>query len=172
MAFLQPGICPCRRNGIMPEVMMVDGKVIAQEDANAPAWQTALAKNKPTAHGVIRRLPAASRLPQLLRRHIRLIIRPKGGLDVKKVSLILLAKALETAAKLSPEETMKDIVCPDITQSIVVVAAPASRNAGAYAALRLVRLESNEYHISAYTAVSEGTCWLVGWFLNTLAQPT
>ncbi|KAH8036824.1 hypothetical protein HPB51_006093 [Rhipicephalus microplus] len=136
----------------MPEVMVVDGEVISQEDADAPGWQTALGKNKrsprqqasassqsrgtaghrtATAHGVVRRLAAASRLPRLPRSHIRVIVRPKGGLDFKKISLILLAQALETAAKLSPEGTLEDIVCANITQNIVVVSTPASRNAGA-----------------------------------------
>lgn len=85
-------------------------------------------------------------------------MRPKGGLNLKKVSLIRLAQALETAAKLSPEETLEDIVYPNITQNIVVVSTPASRNAGAYAALRLICLSSTEYHVSAYTAASDDTC--------------
>ncbi|KAH8031980.1 hypothetical protein HPB51_022502 [Rhipicephalus microplus] len=92
------------------------------------------------------------------RSHIRVIVRPKGGLDLKKVSLIRLAQALETAAKLSPEKTLETIVCPNITQNIVVVSTPASLNAGAYAALRLIRLGSTEYHVSAYTAASDDTC--------------
>ncbi|KAH8041546.1 hypothetical protein HPB51_016991 [Rhipicephalus microplus] len=111
-----------------------------------------------TAHGGVRRLAAASRLTQLLRSHIRVMVRQKGGLNLKKVSLIRLAQALETAAKLSPEETLEDIVYPNITQNIVVVSTPASRNTGAYAALRLICLSSTEYQVSAYTAASDDTC--------------
>ncbi|KAH8021296.1 hypothetical protein HPB51_014867 [Rhipicephalus microplus] len=86
------------------------------------------------------------------------VVRPKGGLDLKKVSLSRLAQALETSAKLSPEETLEDIVCPNITQNIVVVSTPAFSNAGASAALQLIRLGSTEYHVSAYTASSDHTC--------------
>ncbi|KAH8034007.1 hypothetical protein HPB51_018518 [Rhipicephalus microplus] len=61
-------------------------------------------------------------------------VRPKGGLDLKRVSRIRLAQALEKAAILSPEETLEDIVCPNITQNIVVVSTPTSSNVGAYTA--------------------------------------
>ncbi|KAL1476326.1 hypothetical protein MTO96_036590 [Rhipicephalus appendiculatus] len=163
----------------MPEVEMVDGEDISHEDANAPGWKTALSKNKrsprqqeaissqsvatagrrtATAQDVVRRLAAASRLPRLPRSHIRVIVRPKGGLDLKKVSLIRLAQALATAAELSPEETKEDIVCPNITQNILVVSTPESKNAGAYAALCLIRLGSTEYQVSAYMAASDDTC--------------
>ncbi|KAH7957852.1 hypothetical protein HPB52_023252 [Rhipicephalus sanguineus] len=162
----------------MPEVEMVEGEAISQEEANAPGWQTALSKNKrsprqqegastqsvgtagrctATAQGVVRRLAAASRLPRLPRSHIRVIVRPKGGLDLKKVSLIRLAQALATAANLSPEDTKEDIVCPNLTQNILVVSTPESKNAGAYAALCLIRLGSTDYQVSAYTAASDDT---------------
>ncbi|KAH7944587.1 hypothetical protein HPB52_021404 [Rhipicephalus sanguineus] len=170
---------PAPTDGIMPEVEMVEGEAISQEEANAPGWQTALSKNKrsprqqegastqsvgtagrctATAQGVIRRLAAASRLPRLPRSHIRVIVRPKGGLDLKKVSLIRLAQALATAANLSPEDTKEDIVCPNLTQNILVVSTPESKNAGAYAALCLIRLGSTDYQVSAYTAASDDTC--------------
>ncbi|KAH7935477.1 hypothetical protein HPB52_008444 [Rhipicephalus sanguineus] len=146
----------------MPEVEMVEGEAISQEEANAPGWQTALSKNKrsprqqegastqsvgtagrcaATAQGVVRRLAAASRLPRLPRSHIRVIVRPKGGLDLKKVSLIRLSQALATAANLSPEDTKEE-----------------SKNAGAYAALCLIRLGSTDYQVPAYTAASDDTC--------------
>ncbi|KAL1487377.1 hypothetical protein MTO96_008001 [Rhipicephalus appendiculatus] len=155
----------------MPEVEMVDGEDISHEDAKAPGWKTALSKNKrspwqqeaisnqsvgmagrrtATAPDVVRRLAAASRLLRSPRSHIRVIVRPKRGLDLKKVSLIRLAQALATAAKLSPEKTKEDIVCPNITQNILVVSTPESKNAGAYAALCLIRLGSTEYQVSAY----------------------
>ncbi|KAH8033009.1 hypothetical protein HPB51_004933 [Rhipicephalus microplus] len=135
----------------MPEVMVVDREVISQQDANALGWQTALGNNKrsprtqasassqsrgtaghrtATAHGVVQRLVATAKLSRLPRSHTQVIVRTKGGLDFKKVSLICLAQALETAANLSSEETLEDIVCPNITQNIIVVSRRASSNAG------------------------------------------
>lgn len=158
---------------------MVEGETLSREEADAPGWRTALSKNKRSsrqqesvstqsdgtagrrtanAQGVVRRLATASRLPRLPRSHIRVIVRPKGGLDLKKVSQIRLAQALATAAKLPPEESKEDIICPNLTQNILVVSTPEPKNAGAYAALRLIRLGSTEYQVSAYTAASDDTC--------------
>ncbi|KAH7956991.1 hypothetical protein HPB52_014154 [Rhipicephalus sanguineus] len=148
----------------MPEVEMVEGEAISQEEANAPGWQTALSKNKrsprqqegastqsvgtagrctATAQGVVRRLAAASRLPRLPRSHIRVIVRPKGGLDLKKVSLIRLAQALATAANLSPEDTKEDI-----SQRM---RAPMRRCVSSGLARLTIKF-------SAYTAASDDTC--------------
>ncbi|KAH8030760.1 hypothetical protein HPB51_011600 [Rhipicephalus microplus] len=159
--------------------MVVDGEVISQDDANVPGWQAAVGKNKRspqqqasassqnegtaghrtvTVHGVVRHLAAASMLPRLPRSHIRVVVRRKGGLDLKKVSLIRLSQTLEMAAKLPPKETLKNIVCPNITQNIIVVSTPVSYNAGAYAALHLIHLGSTEYHVSAYTATFDDSC--------------
>ncbi|KAL1472250.1 hypothetical protein MTO96_039467 [Rhipicephalus appendiculatus] len=163
----------------MPEVEMVDGEDISHEGANAPVWQTALSKNKlssrqqegistqsvgtagrrmAAAQDVVRRLAAASTLLRLPRSHIRVIFRPKEGLDLKKVSLISLAQALATAAKLSPDETKEDIVCPNITQNILVNSTTECKNAGAYAALCLIGLGSTEYQASAYMAACDDSC--------------
>ncbi|KAH8019054.1 hypothetical protein HPB51_016300 [Rhipicephalus microplus] len=163
----------------MPEVMVVDQEVVSQEEANAPWWHNALGKNKcsprtkpsasfkseetagyhiATAHGVVRHLAATSRLSREPRSHIRVIVRLKGGLDLKKVHLIRIAQILETAAKFSPEETPEDIVFPNTSQNFFAVSIPASRNASAYTALRFVHLGSTEYHVSTYMAASDNTC--------------
>ncbi|KAH9384654.1 hypothetical protein HPB48_026665 [Haemaphysalis longicornis] len=129
----------------MPEVEMVEGEEISHEEANRPGWTTALGRNKKARvetpvsagnashvgskggrrtaapQGAMKRLAAASRLPRLPRDHIRIIVRPRDGLDVRKVSQIRLAQAIAMAAALAPAETEGDIVCPNIAQNILVV---------------------------------------------------
>ncbi|KAH7939578.1 hypothetical protein HPB52_014134 [Rhipicephalus sanguineus] len=130
------------------EVEMVEGdafprkKLTRLEGASTQSVGTA-GRCTATAQGVVRRLAAASRLPRLPRSHIRVIVRPKGGLDLKKVSLIRLAQALATAAKPIPGGHKGGY---------------QSKNAGAYAALCLIRLGSTDYQVSAYTAASDDTC--------------
>lgn len=88
---------------------VVEGEDISQEEANRPGWTTAMGRNKKAKPGptvpdrgnegraetkggrrtagpqsAIKRLVAASRLPRLPRDHIRIIVRPRDGLDVKK----------------------------------------------------------------------------------------
>ncbi|KAH8041023.1 hypothetical protein HPB51_013683 [Rhipicephalus microplus] len=48
--------------------------------------------------GVKKRLIAASRLPRLPREHCRVIVRPRGGMNVKTVSKIKVAHALTLVA--------------------------------------------------------------------------
>ncbi|KAH7935197.1 hypothetical protein HPB52_004785 [Rhipicephalus sanguineus] len=105
----------------------------------------------------MKRLAAASRLPRLPRDHIRIIVRPRDGLDVRKVSEIGLAQAIAMAAYLAPEETEGDIVCQNIAQSILVVSTPEKKNANAYAVIQQIRISEGMYHVAAYIAAPDNT---------------
>lgn len=166
----------------MPEVEMVVGEDISSEEANSPGWTTALGKNKKTRketqvstsnksyvsskggcrtaapQGVLQRLAASSRLPRLPREHIRIIVRPRDGLNVKKVSQIRLAQALAMAAALAPTETEGDIVCPNFTQNVLVVSTPEKKNASAYAGIQQIRISEGLYKVAAYIAAPDNTC--------------
>ncbi|KAL3212559.1 hypothetical protein MRX96_007971 [Rhipicephalus microplus] len=81
----------------MPEAM-VDGETITEEEASAPGWIDAIrlranssttTTGKPAGTrigarrtGAVMRVAAASRLPPLPTDHHRVIVRPRGGLDV------------------------------------------------------------------------------------------
>ncbi|KAH8035509.1 hypothetical protein HPB51_005791 [Rhipicephalus microplus] len=156
----------------MPEVAMVEGEEISHEEANRPGWTTALGRNKKARvetpvsagnashvgskagrrtaapQGAMKRLAAASRLPRPPRDHIRIIVRPRDGLDVRKVSQIRLAQAIAMAAALAPAETEGDIVCPNIAQNILVVSTPEQKNANAYAAIQQIRISEGMYHVA------------------------
>lgn len=167
----------------MPEVEMVEGVEITPEEARCPGWTTATGKNKkarqeapkstpsPVKQGggrggrrtaaprnALKKLAAASRLPNLPRDHIRVIVRPRGGLDVKKISTIRVAQALAMAAALSPDEVGEDIVCPNNVQNIYVVSTPEERNARAYAIVQQIRLREGVFEVAAYMAASDNTC--------------
>lgn len=166
----------------MPEVVMVEGEEISREEANSPGWTSGLGKSKKSPaeapasvdgvshgdvkggrrtaapQGVAKRLAAASRLPRLPRDHIRIIVRPRDGLDVKKVSQIRLAQALAMAAALAPAETEGDIVCPNAAQNILVVSTPAKKNALAYAGIQQIRLGEGSYKVATYIAAPDNTC--------------
>lgn len=167
----------------MPEVEMVEGVEITPEEARCPGWTTATGKTKkarqetskstpsPVQQGggrggrrtaaprnALKKLAAASRLPRLPRDHIRIIVRPRGGLDVKKISTIRVAQALAMAAALSPNEVGEDIVCPNNVQNIYVVSTPEERNARAYAMVKQIHLREGVFEVAAYMAASDNTC--------------
>ncbi|KAH9365063.1 hypothetical protein HPB48_017836 [Haemaphysalis longicornis] len=135
----------------MPEVEMVEGEEIFREEANSPGWTTAVSvphegvkggRRTAAPQGVAKRLEAASRLPRLPRDHIRIIVRPRDGLDIQKVSQIWLAQALAMAVALAPAETEGDI----------------KRNAQAYTGIQQILLSEGSYTVAAYMAAPDNTC--------------
>ncbi|KAL1473628.1 hypothetical protein MTO96_038565 [Rhipicephalus appendiculatus] len=62
----------------------------------------------------MRRVVKASRIPNLPRDHIKTIVRPRGGLDVRKADLIAFKRALAKAASLTAEQTCEDTLQVDI----------------------------------------------------------
>ncbi|KAH7968568.1 hypothetical protein HPB52_009803 [Rhipicephalus sanguineus] len=154
----------------MPEVEMVEGVEIDPEEANCPGWTTAVGRNKKAQpktpkstvstenhtggnggrrtaapQSAMKQLVKASRLPKMPRDRIRIIVRPRGGLDVKR----------------RPWPQMKvgeDIVCPNAAQNILVVSTPMRKNACAYAAVQQIHLKEGVYDVAAYLAASDNTC--------------
>ncbi|KAH9359562.1 hypothetical protein HPB48_021238 [Haemaphysalis longicornis] len=70
---------------------------------------------------VKKRIVAVSTLPHLRREHYRIIVRPRGGMNVKNVSQIKVAQSLALAAQLDPAEIADDIVCSNVMQNIFVL---------------------------------------------------
>ncbi|KAH7984342.1 hypothetical protein HPB52_019567 [Rhipicephalus sanguineus] len=124
----------------MPEMVTVEGMDINPDDFDGAGWTTALgarrkrdsAKNaaapaaaKTTANtaqkddfnarsrSTVQKVVAASRLPRLPKDQIKVIVRPRGGLDVSKADLVLLARALTMAAALTDQEASEDTICPN-----------------------------------------------------------
>ncbi|KAL1483387.1 hypothetical protein MTO96_033234 [Rhipicephalus appendiculatus] len=108
--------------------------------------------------GPIKRLIAASRLPRLPKDHYRVVVRPKGGLDVRKVSRIKVTQALVMAACLGPPQAEEDIVCANDIQNIFVISTPHARNAEAYAKVKQVRVGETLHEVSTYVTPPGDTC--------------
>lgn len=161
----------------------VEGEDITPEECLKSGWTTAISKRKlqrqpgvsdrasstqrgsgrggsrtPTAGGVKKRLAAASRLPRLPREHFRIIVRPRGGLNVRTISQIKVTQALAMAAQLAPAETEGDIVCPNVVQNIYVVSTPTEKNARAYANVQVLLVGSARYEVNSYLAAPDNTC--------------
>ncbi|KAL1451305.1 hypothetical protein MTO96_043862 [Rhipicephalus appendiculatus] len=146
----------------MPEMVIVEGMDINPDDFDGAGWTTALgarrkrdpvknaaaaATAKPTAntakkHGfnarsrsTVQKVVAASRLPRLPREQIMVIVRPRGGFDVSKADLVLLARAPTMAAALTDQEASEDTICPNKVQNILVISTPLRSNAVAYAGI-------------------------------------
>lgn len=131
------------------------GKSVAIKDTNHGGKGS---RCTATSQNVLRRVATASRIPMLPKDHIKIIVRPRGGLDVKKFSLVHLSRALAMASALAPEDMPEDTYCPNGCQNILVVSTPREENAIAYAKVRKIHTRDGPFEVAAYTAAGEDTC--------------
>ncbi|KAH7947811.1 hypothetical protein HPB52_015995 [Rhipicephalus sanguineus] len=59
----------------------------------------------------VQRVAAASWLPRLPKDQIKVIMRPRGGLDVARVKLMLLPRAINMAAALTEQQVEDGTMC-------------------------------------------------------------
>ncbi|KAH7987040.1 hypothetical protein HPB52_024558 [Rhipicephalus sanguineus] len=90
------------------------------------------APGAPKRQSTMHRVVTASRLPRLPKDQISVIIRPRGGLDVARVDLVLLARAVIMTAKITDEQAREDTICPNRMQNIIVISTPHQSNAAEY----------------------------------------
>ncbi|KAL1472082.1 hypothetical protein MTO96_039545, partial [Rhipicephalus appendiculatus] len=61
--------------------------------------------------------------------HRKIVVRPRGGVNVNKVSITASGEATVAVAGLTADKAKGDIVCPNCTENIVVVRTPDSDHA-------------------------------------------
>ncbi|KAH7974154.1 hypothetical protein HPB49_010574 [Dermacentor silvarum] len=98
-----------------PSNSQASGGDAATGGIKSPATKTGAIKN---------RIVKDSRMPQLPEEHRKIIIRPRGGLNLSKVSTTAIGTAVIEASGLTAEQASEDVVCPNFTQNIVVVSTP------------------------------------------------
>ncbi|KAH8029650.1 hypothetical protein HPB51_002103 [Rhipicephalus microplus] len=168
-----------------PNVSVVEGMDINPEEAECAGWIEVASKKKKLAEradcnagnaptsatgsgkggsrtaasqNVLRRVVKASRIPNLPRDHFKTIIRPRGGMDVKKTDLLIFKRSLAKAASLTAEQVFDDALCTNPFQNIFAVATPFEANARAYARVQEISMGSTVIGLAAYVAASDDTC--------------
>ncbi|KAH7961202.1 hypothetical protein HPB52_005399 [Rhipicephalus sanguineus] len=161
----------------MPLEEMAFGEEISRQEDEASGWIVARSRKKQRqdftpgyssagnssarpAHpkGPINKLIAASRLPRLPKDHCRVVVRPQGGMGVRKVTRIKVTQALVTAACLSPPQAEENIVCANEMQNIFVISTPHVRHAEAYAKMKRIRVGETLHEVSTYVTPPGDTC--------------
>ncbi|KAH7954867.1 hypothetical protein HPB49_022376 [Dermacentor silvarum] len=120
-----------------------------------------------TPPNIMNRVIRASRMPPLPQDNIKIVLRPKGGLNIQKVGPTSVSKALMAAVELNPEQTTEDYICPNIMQNIMVAITPFRENADKYADVRAIRIAGKEYAVSAYETAPSDTCKGVIRYIDT-----
>ncbi|KAH9364815.1 hypothetical protein HPB48_020963 [Haemaphysalis longicornis] len=103
------------------------------------------------------KLLKAARMPELPKDDIKIVMRPRGGLDVSEVSRFEISRAIAAAANIGGEEARKDVICPNKQQNIVIVSTPRRENADRYAAVARLIVYGTEHEVSAYESAPHGT---------------
>ncbi|KAH8031210.1 hypothetical protein HPB51_014046 [Rhipicephalus microplus] len=78
-----------------------------------------------------------------------MIIRPRGGIGVRKISHIKVTQALTMAAQLAPAETEEDTVCANYT--------PTENNARVYARIEPLLVRSTCDEVNSYLTAPVNT---------------
>ncbi|XP_040064690.1 uncharacterized protein LOC120838716 [Ixodes scapularis] len=114
--------------------------------------------NSHVARRVIERIERGAKMPRVLPREaIKVIMRPRGGLDLSRVSIVKVMCAIGKAARVEMEDMGKDTLCPNVQQNIVVVCTEDEQRVRRYANVEVLVVEGKSFETKAYVAAPYGT---------------
>ncbi|KAH7950368.1 hypothetical protein HPB49_023145 [Dermacentor silvarum] len=105
----------------------------------------------------IRQLIIASRIPHLPVDDYRIIIRPRGGLNVTEHGTDRIYHSVRRAANVERTADEEDNLCLNQKQNIIVLSTPSKERAKKYVAITSLSIGSKEYEARAYRAAPENT---------------
>ncbi|KAH7936339.1 hypothetical protein HPB52_021545 [Rhipicephalus sanguineus] len=127
-------------------------------DANLPPLATEAPRHRENETRLKNKIIRAGRMPFLPREDTKIVIRPRGGLNIVKVGVTLVADAILAAAGISEEESQQDTLCPNVQQNIMVASTPNQENVSRYINIRQIVVQGKEHEISAYVTAPHSTC--------------
>ncbi|KAH7935649.1 hypothetical protein HPB52_011176 [Rhipicephalus sanguineus] len=104
------------------------------------------------------RIVKAGRMPPLPKDFSKIVIRPRGGLDISRIGAGAVADAIVLAAGVEEEEAMQDIICPNLQQNIMVASTPDQDRASRYLKVKNIDIGGKVFEVSAYATAPHDTC--------------
>ncbi|CAN7995369.1 unnamed protein product, partial [Ixodes pacificus] len=89
-------------------------------------------------------------MPVLPKQDIKIVMRPRGGLNIGEVSRFEISRAIIAAVNVGGEEVTQDVICPNKQQNIVVFSTHKRENADRYSAVRSLTINGMAHQVSAY----------------------
>ncbi|KAH7932664.1 hypothetical protein HPB49_000559 [Dermacentor silvarum] len=126
-------------------------------DSNAPSLQPGARHGKSGGAALKSKVLRAGRMPSLPRNDIKIVIRPRGGLDISKIGAVTVADAILAAAGISQEDLCQDTLCPNLQQNIMVASTPKRENASRYVRMRQILISGKVHELSAYETTPHST---------------
>ncbi|KAH7945796.1 hypothetical protein HPB49_015706 [Dermacentor silvarum] len=127
-------------------------------DSNAPSLQPGARRGKSGGAALKSKVLRAGRMPSLPRNDIKIVIRPRGGLDISKIGAVSVADAILAAAGISQEDLCQDTLCPNLQQNIMVASTPKRENASRYVRMRQILISGKVHELGAYETTPHSTC--------------
>lgn len=107
---------------------------------------------------VTENIKRAARMPATIpREDHKIVIRPRGGLNMAKIETSVVTGAIMAAAGTVREHEGEDTVCVNAAQNILVVSTPSEERAEVYARVKTIEFGNMEYEVYAYRTAPEGT---------------
>ncbi|XP_077544519.1 uncharacterized protein LOC144156311 [Haemaphysalis longicornis] len=98
-----------------------------------------------------------SRQPPLPSEDIKIVLRPREGLDITKISQAGLRDGVLRSAGISYDEAADDILRTNVVKNVIVASTPSMGRAKKYTAIQELRFGDITYKVSAYAAPPEDT---------------
>ncbi|KAH7939326.1 hypothetical protein HPB52_010967 [Rhipicephalus sanguineus] len=98
-----------------------------------------------------------SKMPLLPRSDFKIVVRPRGGLDVATTGTVRRASAIYRAANAPAHEAGEDTVCSNNHQNIIVVSTPHATHAAKYRQLQAITVGYRRHEVSAYETAPDYT---------------
>lgn len=110
------------------------------------------------AKRVAARISRAARMPRALpREESKIVLRPRGGLNVARTEASRIMTAVFAAAGTTLQESKDDTICANAAQNIIVVSTPSETRANKYASIRRLCVGEREHEVCAYLSAPNGT---------------
>ncbi|KAL1477062.1 hypothetical protein MTO96_036059 [Rhipicephalus appendiculatus] len=101
------------------------------------------------------RILNSSKMPKLPEDDVRVIIRPRDGLNIRATCSASLDEAIYEAAGLTRDDQLT--ICPNLTQNIVVVSTPESATAERLRRIKEIQIEGKRHEVNAYVSAPDDT---------------
>ncbi|KAH7939356.1 hypothetical protein HPB52_011386 [Rhipicephalus sanguineus] len=101
-----------------------------------------------------KRVIKAGRMPPLPKDDAKIIIRPRGGLDVSKVGATNVGRAIMAAAGVTEAHAGADVICPNLQQNIIVVSTPDRDNAARYTRIKSIVVMGKEHEVRVIRGIT------------------
>ncbi|KAH7981201.1 hypothetical protein HPB49_022362 [Dermacentor silvarum] len=136
--------------------ILEDLNVEARKDnknRNQDAEQREAARGRPRH----RKQPQALRLPELPKDDIKIILRPKEGLNVSKTSHVSLRDSILNAAGIHVNDAIIDTLRTNNFKNIIMISTPDMARARRYNGIKAIVIQEKRYEIIAYATSPEDT---------------